>query len=66
MATKIILNVEISSDVYNDDTMELLRTQIRQGFTRFVFGCAENVHVFGGPIDHTKLNIDGGIKSELG
>jgi hypothetical protein len=66
MTTKIILNVEISSDVYDDDTMELLRMEIRKGFTPFVFDCVENVHVLGGPIDHRKLNIDGGIKTIVG
>lgn len=65
MTTKIHLDVTISSDVYNDQTMELLRTEIRKGFTQYVFYCAQGVQVMDGPIDHRLLNIDGGIKTEF-
>ena len=65
MTTKIMLRVEISSDAYNDETMEKLRTEIRKGFNGFVFHCAEGVEVLGGPIAHRKLTIDGGIRTTV-
>lgn len=66
MATKIHLNVTISSDVYSNDTMEQLRTAIRRGFIQYVFSCADTViEAPDGPIDHCKLDIDGGIKTEF-
>lgn len=60
MTTEIHLNVIISSDAYDDNTMERLRTETRKGFTQFVFSCAKGIE-----IDHTKLNIQGGIKTEV-
>ena len=65
MTTKIHLDVTISSNVYSNDTMEQLRTAIRKGFIQYVFSCAEGIEVPDGPIDHSKLDIDGGIKTEF-
>lgn len=64
MTTKIVLKLEISTEVYNDDVMERLRTEIRKEIKGFVFDCSQNVEVLDGPINPQNLLIEGGITVE--
>ena len=60
----IQITLNVSSDVYNEESMEKLCVRLRKNMLPFVFRCVDEtpIGIGDGPIDHKNFNVDGDIK----